>query len=358
MRWFWLLALLCTSAFADDYQLLRADPSGYQSAEPDYEMNFPADHLPHSDFRIEWWYLTANLTDTNGQHWGVQWTLFRQSLTPQTDPGGWASNQVWMAHAALSTPNGHRHAERFARGGIGQAGVALNDDSDFNAWLDDWQWTGSGAELFPGTLQLNFDNIELTLQLNANTPWVLQGDNGYHQKSNLGQASYYYSQPHIQVAGTLNIDGATHSLSGPAWLDREWSSQPLAPNQPGWDWFALHLNDGSALMVYQLRQSDGPASVSGTWIDADGRTAPLPAQAIELSVNQRQRIVLKDGSEKTLPLDWTLTLPDRNQRWRIQADRANSWLDGLFPYWEGPVRAEALNDKTPAGVGYLELTGY
>lgn len=358
MKALWLIALLTVPAVADDFQLLRADPTGYQSAEPGYRMTFPADHLPHPDFRIEWWYLTANLTDADGQLWGVQWTLFRQALTPDTDPGGWASNQMWMAHAALSTPKGHRHAERFARGGIGQAGVGFDQDGHLNAWLDDWQWMGSEDEFFPAALHLNFQGVEVDLQLTANTPWVLQGDQGYHQKSDLGRASYYYSQPHIQIDGELTIEGETLSVTGPGWLDREWSSQPLAPNQPGWDWFSLHLDDGSALMIYQLRQNDGPANVSGTWIDADGRSTTLPADAIELSVNQYQRLSLRDGSEKNLPLDWTLTLPERNLRWRIQAERANSWLDGLFPYWEGPVRAEALNDRTPPGLGYLELTGY
>lgn len=353
-----LFIALANTAFADDYQLLRADPTGYDRARPGQPIEFPADHLPHPDFRIEWWYLTANLSDRNGEQWGLQWTLFRQAMTPNDDPGGWASKQVWMAHAALSTPDGHRYAERFARGGIGQAGVALNNNGDFNAWLDDWQWTGSDGSLFPGSLEVSFDTIDLTLTLNSNTPWVLQGDAGYHQKSDLGQASHYYSQPHIQIEGELKIDGETLSVSGPGWLDREWSSQPLAPNQPGWDWFSLHFDDGSALMVYQLRNDNGDPWLSGTWIDADGQSRSLEREAIELIPESFTTLTLNNGQQKNLPLAWTLRLPQRSQSWRISAPRPNSWLATLFPYWEGPVTATAQNDASANGVGYLELTGY
>lgn len=353
-----ILTLLATAASADDYQLLRADPSGYQRARPGQAIQFPADHLPHPDFRIEWWYLTANLSDQNGANWGLQWTLFRQAMTPQADPGGWASKQVWMAHAALSTPDGHRYAERLARGGIGQAGVAFNDNGDFNAWLDDWQWLGSGDSLFPGTLQLAFDDIALELMLSADSPWVLQGDAGYHQKSDLGQASHYYSQPHIQLSGELTIDGQPLKLSGPGWLDREWSSQPLAPNQPGWDWFSLHFDNGSALMVYQLRNNDGEPWLSGTWIEADGHARPLKREAITLNAETLTTLNLDNGQQKNLPLNWTLSLPQTNQSWRITAVRPKSWLPTLFPYWEGPITADSLDSNTPNGVGYLELTGY
>ena len=61
----------------------------------------------------------------------------------------------------------------------------------------------------------------------------------------------------FQASGTLQIDGQTYTVSGPAWLDREWSSQPLAAEQQGWDWFSLHLAGGAKLMLFQVRQADG-----------------------------------------------------------------------------------------------------
>ena len=141
-----LILWLPVVVLAEPYQLLRSAPDGFAPVTPGRVFDFPADHLPHPAFRIEWWYLTANLRDEEGRPVSVQWTLFRQSMDPGPDTSGWSSNQVWMAHAAVSMDGQHEHEERFARGGIGQAGVAFDDQRRFSAWLDDWHWQATGAE--------------------------------------------------------------------------------------------------------------------------------------------------------------------------------------------------------------------
>lgn len=369
IRWQLGLALLLftSSIGADDvYDVLRRGGSGYAEVVPGNTLEFPRDHLPHPAYRIEWWYLTANLSDALGRDWGVHWTLFRQALNASGDPTGWNSNQVWMAHAALSSPAGHRYQERFARGGIGQAGVAVNNGR-FDAWLDDWQLLGNGSEPLPGTLDFRLGDTTVHLQLEMNTPWILQGDQGYSLKSAQGQASYYYSQPHIEVNGVVEQAGQSIAVSGTGWLDREWSSQPLADNQPGWDWFSLHLQDGSALMVYRLRH-DGSAEpgeqqdpelndwISGTWISPDGEARALSANQIELKALEFRKVERARSTPVELPLLWSLALPaiGADYRWTIRATDPNHWLATAFPYWEGPVVAEGANP----GVGYLEMTGY
>ncbi len=102
---------------------------------------FPPTTGPHNDFRIEWWYLTATLTGPDGTEYGAQWTLFRSAQAPY-EAEGWASPQLWMGHAAVTTPDAHLVAERLARGGIGQAGVTA---TPFAAWIDDWQMTSRAA---------------------------------------------------------------------------------------------------------------------------------------------------------------------------------------------------------------------
>ena len=93
--------------------------------------------------------------------------------------------------------------------------------------------------------------------LQATGPLVLQGDHGYSRKSEHGQASYYYSQPFFDGEGTLTIDGRSIEVTGHAWMDREWSSQPLAADQKGWDWFSLHLERREADAV-PVRGASGP----------------------------------------------------------------------------------------------------
>lgn len=345
---------LSVSAAADSYQLLRSDPTGYQVVKPDREWRFPQDHLPHENFRIEWWYLTANLEDEFGNDYGVHWTLFRQSLNPKPNPGGWASNQVWMGHGAISTPDGHVYKQRFARGGIGQAGVALDADGRFEAWLDDWTWVGSSASPLPGELTFSVNEYTANLSMSANTPWVLQGIGGYSQKSPLGQASYYYSQPHIDITGYLSHGDDSIKLAGRGWLDREWSSQPLAPDQPGWDWLSLHLDDGNALMIYRLRRTNGDDWFSGSWINPDGISETLGPQDIVFKEMKRSEVSTADGESRKMPLHWRVELPGKNLAWVVAPRSTEHWLNTAFPYWEGPV--EATGSTT--GAGFLELTGY
>ena len=353
------LVLACQPLAAQDvYDGLRDEGRGYAQVTPDKRLEFPRDHGAHPDYRIEWWYLTANLVDGDGRHWGLQWTLFRNALSPQPVVTGWHSNQVWMAHAAVTTPDGHFHEQRFARGGIGQAGVtSIRDDGYFNAWLDDWEWRSSDAAMFPAKLRFTIGAREIVMQLESGREPVLNGIEGYSQKSAQGQASYYYSQPHIRVRGYVRDPSGTTDLSGQGWLDREWSSQALAPNQQGWDWFSLHLDDGYKLMVYQLRHDDGNHWKSGNWIDPAGRSRVLGAQAIELNSTRTGKIDIGGGEIRDIPMEWRLALAAQNRRLVIRPLYDQQWMDASFPYWEGVVLVENENGER-AGVGYMELTGY
>ena len=351
-RLFLCLVVLFSSAAADDaFQVLRDDAEGFAKVVPGKIIVFPADHAAHPDYRIEWWYLTANLLDEQGRHWGIQWTLFRQALSAKESTTGWSNNHLWMAHAAVSTPDRHKFEQRFARGGIGQAGVK-NDDY-FEAWIDDWTWRSDSRSPFPAQLKFNVDDFQIDMQLNSSADWILHGDEGYSQKSQQGQASYYYSQPQIAINGTIN--GQT--LSGSAWLDREWSSQPLAGNQRGWDWFSLHLHDGNKLMLYRLRHDDGNHWLSGSWIETNGNQKHLGSNAIELSELALREIETDQKGKLKLPLSWQVRLPTLNRQLKIKPLYDQQWMAARFPYWEGVVLVEDENGKQ-IGKGYMELTGY
>ena len=96
-------------------------------------------------------------------------------------------------------------------------------------------------------------------------------------KSAEGQASYYYSQPFYDVSGHAHAaEGDEIAVTGQAWLDHEWSSQPLAADQTGWDWFSLIFDSGEKLMGFRLRDA-GEGFTSATWIAADGTPTPHAA---------------------------------------------------------------------------------
>uniref|UniRef100_Q07UA6 AttH domain-containing protein n=1 Tax=Rhodopseudomonas palustris (strain BisA53) TaxID=316055 RepID=Q07UA6_RHOP5 len=340
---------LSRAAHAQGFAGLGSEASGFAEVTPGRVLSFPADHGPHPDYRIEWWYLTANLQDAAGQPVGLQWTLFRQAMAP-LDEAGWSSRQIWMAHAAVTTATTHRSTERFARGGVGQAGV---DASPFAARIDNWQMRGldaiDAATLSPLEVSAAGPDFSYSLKLTTQRPLVLQGDAGYSKKSDRGQASYYYSQPYFEASGSVTLDGKPIAVSGRAWMDREWSSQPLASDQTGWDWLSLHLDSGDKVMLFRLRQSDGGHYFAGNWIGSDGRSVQLPADGIALTPTATTTI-----GERNLPTSWRVAVPSRRLLIDTSPLNQNCWMATRFPYWEGPISLAGSH----AGQGYLEMTGY
>lgn len=336
-----LLLFLPLQATAQGFAGLGTDAGDFATPVPSRVLEFPADHGAHPAYRIEWWYLTANMTDDNGTPYGLQWTLFRSALAPQ-DGEGWETPQLWMGHAAVTTPQTHFVAERLARGGIGQAGVVADP---FSAWIDDWAMEGP-----------DFDNMRLTasgadfaydVQLTATGPLVRHGADGYSVKSGAGQASYYYSQPFFDLTGTLSLPDGEVAVSGQAWLDREWSSQPLAEDQTGWDWFSLSFDSGDKLMGFILRGTTD--YTAGTWITADGQTTALPDGAFGATA-----LAWHTTAGRNVPTTWQVTLPERGLDVTVTALNPDAWMTTSVPYWEGPVIVTGSHD----GVGYLEMTGY
>ena len=326
---------------------LGGEAAVFTPVVPGRVFSFPADHGPHDGFRIEWWYVTANLKDDQGREFGVQWTLFRSALKATPEVAGWGNQTIWLGHAAVTSATAHHAAERYARGGVGQAGVSVQP---FNAWIDDWRFSSQGADAL-ADLQLSARDklFSYQLRLTSTRAPVLQGDKGFSQKSEEGQASYYYSQPFFQASGALEIDGKTYQVSGPAWLDREWSSQPLTANQSGWDWFSLHLDSGEQVMLYRMRQKNGEPYLTGTWIDAQGQTQLLHATDIRLIPQDTATV-----AGRSMPVRWSITIPAKHLDITIDALNPNAWMDLRIPYWEGPVRLRGSH----AGQGYLEMTGY
>ncbi len=343
-----LLCLFWTNqGLTQGFSGLGTDAVGYAIADREYQITFPQDHLAHPDFRIEWWYITATLTGADGQEYGIQWTLFRSASRPGGEPPEtiWADPQIWMGHAGLTTPDRHFSAERLARGGIGQAGVT---GPPFEAYIDNWYMRASGDGIDRLDIYAQGTEFSYQLDLQANGPLIFHGDAGYSVKSPEGQASHYYSQPFYEVSGVLILPEGPVSVTGDAWLDREWSSQPLSADQEGWDWISLHFDDGARLMGFRLRGADTDFT-SASWIDADGTVTAYGDGHLEL-----RPLGLSDVEGREIPTEWQVIFPERGVDVTVSAMNPNAWMDVSFPYWEGPVDVAG----TQSGRGYLEMTGY
>jgi len=360
------LLTACTSQVTPAAELQAADfspeiPEGFTYADGSCPLTFPADFGAHPDFRTEWWYYTGNLSTPDGRPFGFELTVFRVSLVPPSvdlpDDSTWYSESLYFAHFALSdiAANEFHAYERYARPGPGLAGA---QGSPYRAWLEDWSIVETGKDSY--RLQAAQDGIAIDLNLTDEMGVILHGENGYSRKGQkVTNASYYYSQPRLRAEGTVQVQGETYPVSGLAWKDHEFSTGVLDEGQIGWDWFSLQFDDGSALILFQLRESGGGTSdsSSGTFINADGLTQSLQDKNFSIAVLDQWRSPHTGGM---YPSAWQIQINEPNCELNVQPWMADQEIN--FPavtYWEGAVRFEGMCEgKSVSGNGYIELTGY
>jgi predicted secreted hydrolase len=322
-------------AFGLCYPALAFSGVEYQKVNSNYSFRFPRDHGAHPDFRQEWWYVTGWLKTARGDDLGFQITFFRTKLDLNDEnPSGFTPRQLILAHAALSDPRHGRlrHDERAARITLGLAG---SEEGTTKVWVDDWLLDFTQRKY---KTKIEARDFSLDLELVPQVPLVLQGDKGYSRKgSQQGEASYYYSRPHLEVRGTAK----GLPVTGTAWLDHEWSSQYMAAGAAGWDWCGINLHGGGSLMAFRMRGKDGGTVYAPSFTSFNVlRTWKSPRTGTTYPVSV---LVRANGMEVRLePLMDDQELDARASTGTI--------------YWEGAVTA--FRDKTPVGRGYLELTGY
>lgn len=340
----------------------RADTSGFNKAIEPRVFSFPADHGPHDGYAVEWWYFTGNLTASNGRELGYQFTLFRSAIVPPTDDtpasSAWLSDAAFMGHLAVTDVTGQRFFahERFSREAIGLAGAQA---APFRVWLDDWQVQSDDPAVQRMRLVASEGEIGLDLMLDSSQPPLLQGDAGLSQKSaGVGNASYYYSMTRMPTTGQMTIAGEVYTVTGNSWMDREWSTSALADDQEGWDWFALHFADGSDMMIYHLRRTDGTSDPysAGIYRRADGQVVRLKSADIAFVPQGSWQSPHTGG---VYPAAWQIQIAPLDLTMTVTPAIADQELQVTVRYWEGAVRVQGEMAGTPVtGVGYLEMTGY
>ena len=347
-----------------------------RATEPD-AIAFPRDLGPHDDYQTEWWYYTGNLQTADGRPFGFQFTIFRRALAPEEETtdfadseeksveseqsvvssaSSWRSNQVYLAHFTISdiAADAFYPAERFSRGAAGLAGATADP---YRVWLEDW----SVEQVAPGQVRLRAQtgDVALDLALTETRPPVLHGDGGLSQKGpERGNASYYYSLIGQQAAGSVTVAGETFDVTGQVWKDHEWSTSALSDGAVGWDWVSLQMDDGGALMLFEIRRADGtrePLS-AGTYVAPDGTLTHLRQGDWTLAVTDTWTSPTSGGE---YPAGWRISVPAVGLELSGRPQMANQELNVSTVYWEGAVAFEGTRDGAPvAAEGYIELTGY
>ncbi len=301
-------------------------------------VSLPADDAVHRA-NMEWWYYSGILDAAGGRRYAFHVAVFvANGLVKHT-----------AMHAALTDlRSGKRHATQTRTGGL----TAKNVANGFDFGQQDWQVAAlDGAHKVRAVVEgASFDiglketgPLMLHRAAGSQTPGLIDfGSSGI---------SYYYSRPRLEARGEITIDGARVPVSGKVWFDHQWGDFDVLTL--GWNWFALHLADGSDVMLYELFDAKGQKTLTaGTLTTASG-SVPLAPGEVELTpvktwTSPRTRISYNVG--------WKIRLPAG------EVEVRPFFADGEFDssattanvYWEGPVRVTG----STTGEGFLELSGY
>jgi predicted secreted hydrolase len=396
-----LLSFFLLAACSDEKPAKRSALKGLSDTLGDFEqptkdpvITFEQAQAPHKNFQQEWWYLTANLTTESGEELAAQWTLFRRAVEDK---------HWYFAHAALADANQHQSAFRSGREELGNVEITTQP---FKAVIDNWQWQSTQG-LLPANLrygnvmsanteqplassskqqplankltvqqpmsdkpivaepaveglaeqaqrwQVNL-NLSLDEALIGKTPYFLQGENGFSQKHHtLAIASYYYSQPFINVSGEVFWQNKWQKVTGNAWFDREWGSQMLAEDQQGWDWFSLRLNENTALMVYRIR-SDIKDYLYGSIMRRDGTIKTLSSSDISLTKIKVNTKLQSSGDSSRYPEQFSIVITQHDIDIEVSVINNKQIMRFGIEYFEGMVKFSGSHQ----GSGFLEMTGY
>jgi predicted secreted hydrolase len=334
----------------------RADPPQFAPVVPGTTLSFPRDFGAHPEFRTEWWYVTGWVETPDRKPLGFQVTFFRSRTEHDPrNPSAFAPRQLVIGHAALSDPALGRlvHDQKSAREGFGLA-WARTGNTDLK--LDDWRMVRESSGHYRVTIRSSELTLELRLQ--PTQPVLVQGEGGYSRKGASPQhASHYYSEPQLKVSGNVGRAGSLPvAVTGSAWLDHEWSSEALQPEATGWDWIGVNLDDGGALMAFQIRSKQGGKLwAHATVRDAAGRVTRYAPDQVDFTPTARWRSP-RTGAEYPVAQD----VATGALRWQLTPLQQDQELDSRRStgavYWEGAVTVS--RDGKPLGRGYLEMTGY
>ncbi|TDI34372.1 MAG: carotenoid 1,2-hydratase [Acidobacteria bacterium] len=344
----------------------------WRVAVPDYAWSFPRDHWAHDGYRTEWWYFTGHL-EGGGRRFGYQFTFFRIGIVSEPIElaldSDWASSHVIMGHAAVTDLESGQHV--FSEVLYREMPLLASFDHDSEERIG-WSRGPAGTKAlwtldFTGDgfrIAARDDRLEMGFELTtrAAKPRIFQGPGGFSRKGKeSGAASQYYSYTRLETSGELTMGGERFEVVGESWMDKEFSSSQLEPQQVGWDWFSLQLDDGRELMLYIMRREDGTTDYAkGTVVSPDGEARYLELEDFSFEAT---RYWVSPSTGARYPVAWRVRVPSEGLELEVRAlvdDQENKsrFFGGVY-YWEGAVTISVTGLGGEAlGRGFVELTGY
>jgi predicted secreted hydrolase len=357
-----------------------------------YAVGMRLDLSPNPSAPIEWWYAQGRLRNARGGAHDVMVVCFRVELPGESPTSMIIASHVDVAAARQCTRNIVsdgllRAAEHLARSLGGRVSYGSMMRLCLHAfhrtaragWWADVEISAAPARFAAAPLAIDWmdfalrvegDEIALScnvareqsrirLRLSPITPWnYIDGDlePGF-------DLAGYRTCPRLKARG--EIDG--EDVEGVMWFDQQWGGlrQTLVddgsstPRFLGWDWFALNLDDGSDLMIYQRRDMMTGAVVDcigSIFENGDWRHFYGGCRAIGREFRLGPRGLVR------FPSRWEIVAPDLGLELTLLAAHGRGEVPVLGPVhviWEGPSAVTGSRHGRPVGgSAWVELYGY
>ena len=301
-------------------------------------VTLPADESPHT-YLVEWWYFNAHFTSEEQERFALHDVVFR-IREPST---GVAAH---VRHIGLGGATGYVNDELFE-----VAAPVETAPGDFDLAVGGTLMSGAGGESY--TLRAEAGGYAYDLTLHATTePLLHQG--GLVDFDYAG-VTYYYTRPRLALNGTLTFpDGSTTSVTGMAWLDKQWGDfQPVAVE---WDWASIQLDDGTDLMISSLYDREGPLIERYATLRRQGQPART-LLADEVSFTPGEPVWRSPVTETAYRTHWNVEVPGEGLSLALrpleEESEYRSETIGVT-YWEAGVDVLDPSGEV-VGQGFVEL---
>ena len=345
------------------------------------ELSFPRDHGPHPQARIESWYFNGHLAADSGRSFAFHLAFFRIGVGPEDQsavrPKGsaWTFDEIYRAELGITDleTGQFKSFEHLSRAALGLAGSST---TPVRVWVNDW-FMEVTADDGPGPrfrVHAKWaDEAGISLKMEATKP-VLVSDRrqSFSAGASRGRTEGY-ALTRMTAAGELAFGVEPIKVNGNAWLDRLWreiSFDQLEAslervNQGGFlssgqivvNRFALQLNDGRELLLFQLRRRDGSGTpvTSGALVDTDGSSRVLDRDALALD----EEAYWTSDLGTRYPVSWRIDAPAEGIALKLKARGPDQEVRQSVRYWSGALEIIGeINGLAISGRGHAALAGY
>ncbi len=349
-----LVATISLNMMSQDWKVYPYTPT----TTPTSEIAFPADEGRHAGEPVEWWYVSGHITTATNKEYSFMLTYFYYptsvsifnfdgfrilNLTDESD-GTFYQDTKAVNYTTLSAS------------GLDIAANLFPSGSEYWRNKED-----TGNMPIPFEYELNASSTDVSISFDLETtkrPLIVGGDGLFDQ--GLANYTYYYSQTANTVSGSLTVNGTTETVTGSAWIDRQYGNfNPFTGED--YEWFSIKLDNGMDFNLWNIFTADREVpdnakyKILSAYVDENQNTQ-YTISDFEI---ERLEYFFTPDNLRSYSKKWRLTSASKNIDLVITSNYETSEVNITelsFLFYEGATTvAGTVDGNAVTGIGFAEL---